>query len=342
MPQILFATNRQKLPVSTPDLAKFGDAPMPPAPDNLFCGIATVANIDIGQPAAGIVQTTSPLVQGSFAADQLAPLLRSTNDVLIFIHGAANSFEDAMTRAAYNKAWIAAANLGGVNCDFDLIAFSWPARSYCFADLVGDYFDYREDQAAAGQSYYHADLFLRQMYALRQRIGNRRLNLLCHSMGNYVLAGAVEQWFAGAAAPTQPLFDEIILAAADEDAATFAAPNGRRLSHLWRLGREITVYSNRDDVAMALSHVANFDYRLGYDGPANAADTGFFSRNVYEFVNCSGVNDYLSNILVEPDRSHQYYRQSPTVRADIAASLAGLTPNRLRYDASANVYSLFA
>jgi hypothetical protein len=46
-------------------------------------------------------------------------------------------------------------------------------------------------------------------------------------------------------------------------------------------------------------------------------------------------------VLEAPDRTHQYYRQSPAVRADIAASLAGLTPTRLKYDARANAYSLF-
>jgi len=103
MPQILFATNRQKLPVSTPTSPSSVTHPCRPRRIICFAALPRWPISTIGQPAAGIVQTTSPLVQGSFAADQLAPLLRSTNDVLIFIHGAANSFEDAMTRAAYNK-----------------------------------------------------------------------------------------------------------------------------------------------------------------------------------------------------------------------------------------------
>jgi hypothetical protein len=101
------------------------------------------------------------------------------------------------------------------------------------------------------------------------------------------------------------------------------------------------VYFDNDDIAMALSHIANQDFRLGYDGPPNAADTGFFSRNVYEFVDCTGVNDYISTIIDAPDRSHQYYRQSPTVRADILTVFAGAVPVRHAYDAAANTYSLF-
>jgi esterase/lipase superfamily enzyme len=131
-----------------------------------------------------------------------------------------------------------------------------------------------------------------------------------------------------------------VLAAADEIATTFATPN-QRLGELWRLAREITVYFSNDDVAMKLSHLVNGNIRLGYNGPPNAADTHFFSPNVYEFINCTGVNDYITSFFYEPDRSHQYYRQSPTVRADIVTTLAGATPARPAYDSLANIYALF-
>jgi len=87
--------------------------------------------------------------------------------------------------------------------------------------------------------------------------------------------------------------------------------------------------------------VVNQEDRLVHDGPPNMADTHFFSTSVYEFADCTGVNDFINSPLEAPDQSRQYYRQSPTVRADIAASLAGLVPTRLKYDAKKNVYSLF-
>ena len=58
--------------------------------------------------ASGVL---SPLNQGGFTEAQLAPLIASPNDILVFVHGAANSFSDAITRAAYNQAWLAAAAL---------------------------------------------------------------------------------------------------------------------------------------------------------------------------------------------------------------------------------------
>ena len=338
MPNVLFATNRARLPDTAAGLPDFGDTALPSTQDALLCATATVSDIAIDQPDAGNIVAISEITQGGFAAGDLAPVLASQNDVLVFVHGAANSFKDGITRAAYNKEWLGHAMIDGVSSVYDVVAFTWPARSYVIANIVGDLVDYRHDQTEAEASAFHFGLFLQQMQALRARIGNRRLHLLCHSMGNYMLGAAVEAIFAGNTAPATPLFDEVVLAAADEIATTFSTPNGGRLANLWRLGREITVYFNNDDILMAISHIANQNFRLGYDGPPNAADTGFFSPNVYEFVDCTGVNDYISD---EVDRSHQYYRQSPTVRTDIVMTLGGATPVRLKYDAAANVYSLF-
>ncbi|MDR3529421.1 MAG: alpha/beta hydrolase [Rhodopila sp.] len=341
MTNILFATNRQRLPDTAAGVADFGDTTAQPGPGGLLYATAAVAGIITTQADSGTITQISNPNPGIFADADLRPVLESQNDVLVFVHGCANGFQDAIKRAAYNKEWLGAAAVPGVDTVLDVIAFTWPARSYTIANIVGDYTDYRHDQSEARASAAHFCLFLQQIQALRQRLGNRRLNLLCHSMGNYMLGGAVEALFTSGAAPATPLFDEVILAAADETATSFSTPNGGRLTNLWRLGREITVYFNNDDIAMALSHIVNQDFRLGYDGPPNAADTGFFSRNVYEFVDCTGVDDYINSILQAPDRSHQYYRQSPTVRSDIVTTLAGATPVRPRYDGGANIYSLF-
>ena len=338
---VLFATSRQRLPDTAAGIPNFGDTTLPAAPGALTCAKATVTGIDISKPSSGVITQVSPLNQGGFAAADLAELLASQNDILVFVHGAANDFNDAVTRAAYNKSWLGQGSVPGWNSVFDVIAFTWPARQYQLANIIGDYADYRHDQAEATQSAYHFGLFLQQMLALQPRIGRRRMNLLCHSMGNYMLGGAVELLYANHAQPATPMFNEIVLAAADEPATTFSTPNGGRMNFLWRLGREITVYFNNADVAMGLSHLVNRDYRLGYDGPPNTADTQFFSTNVYDFVDCTGVGDFISPLLQAPDRSHQYYRQSPTVRSDILATLAGATPVRPKYDQSANVYSLF-
>jgi esterase/lipase superfamily enzyme len=335
---ILFATNR-KLAGEVGGIATFDDNAQDMTPEALFCGSAEVCDIDISSPDHGTIDKMSKLTTGGFDDGAIAALADSKNDVLVFVHGASNSFEDAITRGAYNKLWLASAQLP--NCNFDVVAFTWPARTYTYWDVFSDVDGYRHDQQQAAASAYHFGLFLKQVDRIRAAIGpTRKLNLLCHSMGNYMLGGAVEAW--SRANPAQSIFDTAVLAAADEVATTFTTPDNGRLCTLKALARNITVYFNYDDVLMHLSHIANCDYRLGYDGPPNKADQTVFARSVYSMVDCTGVDDYISTILEQPDRSHQYYRQSPTVRFDIAQTLTGVTMRRPRYDEKANVYSLFA
>ena len=335
MVDVLFATNRVR---SADPLSPFGSSDI--AADNtLYCGVATVDEININASSSGRITKVDQLVQGNFNPEHLAPILGSTNDILVFIHGAANDFSDSITRAAYNQSWLAASGLA--NSAFDVITFSWPATRYTLANIPGDYFDYLSDQNAANKSAAQFGMFLNQIAALRSEVdqlGTKRINLLCHSMGNLMLAAAVPT-FLQMSNTNDVIFDEIVLAAADEISTTFSSANRGRLAQLAQIGREITIYSARDDVAMALSHIVNRNYRLGYNGPPNEADTEFFSSAIYEFVDCTGVNDYISSDI---DRSHQYYRQSPTVRKDIVESFAGFTPTRPKYDPAANVYSLFS
>ncbi len=351
---ILFATNRKQSPQNGswggPD---FEDvvASLPGTPQDISCSVATVTGVAIDNADGGTIQSVGPLNAGWFTPAQLAPFMASTNDILVFVHGTDNSFSDAIKRAAYNRTWLAAAGLAaqaGAKSTFDVITFTWPSQSYGDsnflgeANLFGDYDDYREDQQQARNSAFHFGYFLQQIATLRGRIApQRRINLLCHSMGNYMMAGAVELMFKqGTQAPARPVFDEVVLAAADEEATTFAQPNGGRLSNLWRLGHEITTYFNNNDILMGFSEIVNAEdgKRLGDDGPPNEADTHFFSPNIYEFVDCTGINDSIGTGLLD---SHQYYRKSPTVRADIVATLLGLTPKRLGFDPKANRYWLF-
>jgi esterase/lipase superfamily enzyme len=336
---ILFATNR-RLGGTVNGITTFDDRAQDQDPNALTCGSVEVTDIDIASPNHGFIDKMSKLTSGSFDQGAIDALAHSTNDVLVFVHGASNSFEDAITRGAYNKVWLGAAKLHRTN--FEVVAFSWPGRTYEYWNIFSDAEGYRHDQSEAQASAFPFGLFLQQVQRIRQVIGNRKLNLLCHSMGNYMLGGAVEAWARANPAAPGPIFDTAILAAADEVATTFTTPNNGRLCTLKKLAGRITVYFNYDDVLMHLSHLANCDYRLGYDGPPNKADLKVFDPPVYNMVDCTGVDDYISSIFDQPDRSHQYYRQSPTVRLDIAQTLSGASPRRPRYDSKANVYSLFS
>ncbi|CAK0772652.1 putative Alpha/beta hydrolase [Azospirillaceae bacterium] len=341
MPHLFFATNRiPAAPVN--GIANFGDEPV--ADNAITFGAAQVDKIDLKSPSSGEIVA----IDFRTETEVIDALAVSDNDLLVFIHGTANAFPDAIKRAAYNQLWLSNFNIPNASSSFDVLAFTWPSNGYTIWDTLrngGILGDYRHDQKNAKASAAALCSFLGAIDRLRaqpNRPKRRRVNLLCHSMGNWAFSFAVERLYSGSGEtpPAVPLFEEAILAAADEVSTTFGQPNGR-LANLWRLAREITVYYANDDIAMDLSHTANGDWGLGYNGPANKADLHQFSPNVYEFVNCTGVNDYINTLVDAPDRSHQYYRQSPIVRADIVTTLVGQRPKRKAYDTEKNVYTLF-
>jgi hypothetical protein len=139
-------------------------------------------------------------------------------------------------------------------------------------------------------------------------------------------------------------FDEVVLVAADEPSTTFGPSRGLRLSRLDEICKEITVYFSRKDQIICVSHWVNPEYRLGYDGPPNKGDRRYFREVVFEFVDCTGCNDYGEDIRIidMAEYTHQYDRRSPTVRNDIARALCGLPAKRPAYDDLSNVYDLFS
>jgi esterase/lipase superfamily enzyme len=311
---LFFATNRNRLPDQNGRPA-FGALAAPGAQGIAF-GTCTVDNVNDRDPGGGTISALDVVNFGGIGPELRARILPDAgHDVLVFIHGAANTFGDAMQRAAFNTLWIN--QLAGR--PVTTIAFSWPAMHYNIGDIAGDLRDYRADQAQAGASGAHFVEFLTALYQLKAAAGGRRLTLLAHSMGNFMLGFGVEHWFATPRGG-DPLFDQVVLAAADEFADTFGRPNGGRLSDLRLLARHISVYTSRVDVLMHASRLANGGWRLGYDGPPNRADATFFPPATYDFVDCTANQDYLSQ---SGDETHQYYRESATVRADIARVLKG-------------------
>jgi esterase/lipase superfamily enzyme len=138
-------------------------------------------------------------------------------------------------------------------------------------------------------------------------------------MGNWALQAAIESWFAHGNGGAN-LFDEALLAAADEIYNTFEFLPFGRLSALDRLARRISTYASDGDAVLKLSMALNLGAkRLGQDGPHDRFDTNRFPPSRYRVVDCTGFHDYEINLA----SSHQYYRRSPAVRADIASTMSG-------------------
>ena len=97
---------------------------------------------------------------------------------------------------------------------------SWPSAGPRAGKLISLPFPsaaYRRDQTTAGQSGLHIMTFFANLEPIitSARARGNRVFLLAHSMGNWALQAAVESWFSHGNGDAL-LFDEVILAAADE------------------------------------------------------------------------------------------------------------------------------
>lgn len=314
---VYFAPNRR------PDLNAPGGygADMIGAGDRATYAVVPVAGIDLNDEDSGVLGTITEATPGQFAETVVAEIAASRRNLLVFIHGFDNSFEEAIKRAAFNREWFAASGLPAANTT--VLAFTWPSAGTLFDNLPNPPDKaYKEDQRQAGLSGTHVAAFLRvvQPVAAQVRHAGGRVFLLAHSMGNHALSRAVATLFAGPGAPTSPVFDEAILAAADEVDTTLETAEAN-MFRLRSMATRISVYSSVRDVAMGLSIGVNGNIRLGYTGPAGRTNGTIYPPEQFRSVDCTGVFDFPG--LVPPDATHQYYRRSKAVRADITALMAG-------------------
>ncbi|WP_262269227.1 MULTISPECIES: alpha/beta fold hydrolase [Microvirga] len=264
---------------------------------------------------------------------------------LVVIHGFSNTFQEAIERAA--------SILTFYGIDANVFSFSWPSIGTPLPTPL-PYTDYFHDRGTARASGVAIARTMRILYDFidslpRRDLCRQPLHLICHSMGNYAFRYAVQALMlvpqgepreyvrtvdapatdveerplpALVALPTEApdpnrlrrTFDQIVLAAADEDEDAFDDP--KELRYLPRLGSRVTVYHTpKDWILSTLSSVTKFNGpRLGVDGPDNMA-------MISDKITAVDVSD-----AIDPGhdfQSHQYYRLFPAVRDDIVAVLSG-------------------
>jgi esterase/lipase superfamily enzyme len=317
MRTVHFATNRV-LTGPADQLASYSASLGAPSdPTAVTYGTAFVEDAGLDADTVGAIKSINNIQQGQFSESAKGDLSNPGRNLLVFVHGFDNTFENAITRAAFNQQWFEQSPFPAASTT--VVAFSWPSAGKLigipFPDLA-----YRNDQTRAGQSGLHLMTFFANLQPLidAARAEGNRVFLLAHSMGNWALQAAVESWFAHGNGDAF-LFDEAFLAAADEVYNTFEfAPEGR-LSALSRLAKRISIYSSERDDVLKLSMAVNLGVkRLGQDGPHDRSNVTRFPPAIYRMVDCSAANDYDFNLA----SSHQYYRRSPTVRADIVKTMA--------------------
>jgi esterase/lipase superfamily enzyme len=313
---VYFATNRV---VNQPadQLSSYTfDIVAPNDPQQVTYGTAFVDSSNLTADTVGAIRSIQDLHMGRFSDEAMGDLSNGGRNILVFIHGFANSFENAITRAAFNREWFAQS--GVTAADTTVIAFSWPSRGEVLVPPFPSY-SYRWDQKTAGQSGLHLMRFFANIQQILDAAHEQGLRtfLLAHSMGNWALQSAVQSWFAGGNGDAL-LFDEALLAAADEIHNSFDFPSFGRLSALNRLARRISIYYSHADQVLDLSHLLNASRRLGQDGPDGRANIARFPSATYRMVDCTGFTDYKRDF----QGTHQYYRRSAGVRTDLVNTMA--------------------
>ncbi len=242
-------------------------------------------------------------------------------DALLMIHGYNYTFRDAMARGAQMKQWLETGPPGGIrHRPLVIIAFTWPSLGEGVTRKLYELESGRAQMsgAALGRAMMKATDFLRAIKRDARCTGS--VHLMAHSMGNWALRGAVQamKTFVGNNIP--PIFNEVILTAADEDHDTLS--KSHKIAPLLGGCRRITVYHNAQDAALKASDTAmgNPD-RLGRSGP----DRSFDMPAKVTAVNAAPAIMWERNgapAWQEDDTGHQYYRNNPVVRRDMQAVLA--------------------
>ena len=324
MATVYFATNRN--PNKTQSPTDFGKLFSPTSLGDLRFGQADVKKGKL-DPKSIRVLPDDP-AQGSQALfDQLRTTMREqSQDALVFIHGFNVSFRDALESAAKMSDFYGKLSASAYRPN--LFVFSWPSDG----EITG-YGNDRHDAEASGYAFARGLIklagFLRGTG--KELACQQRINLIAHSMGNYVLRHALQQARKIAEGPALArIFDNIVLTAADEDHDAFE--HDHKLAKLPELAKRITVYFNTGDLALTVSDATkgNPD-RLGHDGPSKP-------HQLPAKVVTVDVSDVVHGVS-----EHSYHAEDDTVGKDIIAVLQGqgseTIPGR-RYVPHANKYRL--
>lgn len=323
--RVYFATNRNELPDNkklvfgprfNPDgvaALRFGHVDFPDGVETLQGGSVYVYPDVKGE-------TDIAKTGGGQFLDDLRKAMLDGRDTLVFIHGFNVSFDGALeagARLARDVRIRAGATDDGR--PVNVVVFSWPSDGEAVPYM--SYYSDREDARASGPALARAYLKLRDFLEQlrRQDRCERSIHLLAHSMGAYVLRQGLQALIAKDADGLGRLFDQILLAAPDEDDDAFELDS--KLKPLPRIGRQVTVYFNPSDRALLVSDKTkgNPD-RLGSDGPRLI---DMLPKKVV-LVDCRNVAGDADALV-----QHSYYTRSRAMALDISAVLAGMDAERI-------------
>ena len=225
-----------------------------------------------------VLAEIKPLSEDRFYQQMQQLQAEKGKNLLVFIHGYNVSFEDAARRTA--------------QMSFDLkfpgapVFYSWPSQA--------NWYGYATDQANIRDSVQLIKTFLMD---LAQKSGADTINLVAHSMGNVGLTEALKEM---ANATSEPLFNQVVLAAPDIDTDVFRdeiAPS------IIGKARRLTLYTSKSDLALVASRYFNRGSRAGDSASELLLIPGI------ETIDATNVDSSLLG--------HSYYGSSVSVLTDL-------------------------
>jgi len=223
-------------------------------------------------------ETSNILTEQDLLNVMISSIEVQENDLLVFIHGFDNTFEDAALRVSQLR----------LDSHFpgQVLLLSWASLGKSGLGSYG------QDEERSARSIPLFAKLLRKLALDRSRLANPGdIHLVAHSMGNRVLLGVLKALAADPTlAGTQP-FGHIIFAAADEEGTTFQL----QVQHASQLSRSRTLYYCMEDKALRVSQEFHNNINragqamipvLGLDNIDSAnASTSFLSHDYFVSTN---------------------------------------------------------
>lgn len=331
---VYYATNRNEITDAAGRETGFGPHLNPKSPVWLRYGAAAMKPATRGKTENEFVverlhiepehmpdrgESAEAMVRGS---DKVFETLRkemcaNRADLILLVHGFACSFENALSNAASIKK-----RYSTPRRPVEVAVFSWPSDG----SMNPAAFKYKKDRDDARSSAKAASRALRRLIEFledlpQEKLCGRRIQLVAHSMGNYVLRNALQALISDFPHKTLPrILTNIFLMAADEDDDTFE--HDHKLARLPELAERVNVYFAKDDRALMISDVTKFQSdRLGAGGPRTLTNL----PHKVVLVDCAEVSDTTAL-----EARHQYYRARAEVIADVQQVLADRAPEDIK------------
>ncbi|MCW6507527.1 alpha/beta hydrolase [Lichenifustis flavocetrariae] len=223
-------------------------------------------------------------------ASHVSGRIGSNRDILLFVHGFNNGFDEARYRLAQI---VFDGRFGGVP-----VLFTWASRNSLFA--------YGSDRETAAAS---RDALERLMLTLANVPGVGKVHILAHSMGAWLAMEALRDNAVAGHPDLDGHLGEVMLASPDIDLGVFR-------QQLARLGEQahVSVFAAHNDRALSLSSaLANDRQRVGALDPTKPEDKAAIEQ--------LGVKVYDTSAESVGFIGHANYANAPDIVQSIGAQL---------------------